>query len=128
MNNYKNENRKCECMECELSSKCQYANKSQRVGRENGGLSLCYKLPENKQALEKLLEELTVLKAEFVANQLKALLMAIDWDIKSCEYIAIDDSEMVKVRYKNGYFKKINVTGDSLQALALDVLRNFRGE
>lgn len=44
MEEYKNEDKKCECGKCELKDSCQYKNKYQRLHREDGGLSLCKKL------------------------------------------------------------------------------------
>lgn len=42
---YKNEDRKCECWKCELSSTCPYKDKYQRLPRTApGALGLCKKL------------------------------------------------------------------------------------
>ena len=53
MEEYKNEDRECECWKCELKNSCQYANRYQRLGRENpGALGLCKKLKENQKGGE----------------------------------------------------------------------------
>ena len=49
---YENKDRKCECHKCELSDKCVYKDKHQRIGRESGGLSKCAKLKENNGKLQ----------------------------------------------------------------------------
>lgn len=44
-NEYKNEDKKCECWKCELKDKCQYKDKYQRLPRtSSGALGLCKKL------------------------------------------------------------------------------------
>ena len=50
--NYENNDRQCECNKCELSGKCVYNEKYQRLGREDGGLGKCAKLKENNGKLQ----------------------------------------------------------------------------
>jgi len=65
------------------------------------------------------------MKAEFVANELTALLRKIDKTIDRAEYIAQSDGEeFVKVYGANDRMvKRVCVTADSLCAITLDVLR-----
>lgn len=45
LNEYKNEDKKCECWKCELKEKCPYKDKYQRLPRtSSGALGLCKKL------------------------------------------------------------------------------------
>lgn len=45
MEEYKNEDSKCECYKCELKETCQYKDRYQRLPRSNrGALGLCKKL------------------------------------------------------------------------------------
>lgn len=45
MEEYKNEDGKCECYKCELKESCQYKDRYQRLPRKNrGALGLCKKL------------------------------------------------------------------------------------
>lgn len=45
MEEYKNEDKKCECWKCEKKDTCQYRDKYQRLPREvPGALGLCKKL------------------------------------------------------------------------------------
>lgn len=48
------------------------------------------------------------------------------FDVQSLSY-EIDGAydEVVIITYKNGYAKQVNVNGDSLSALARDVLKNI---
>ncbi len=50
---YENKDRKCECWRCELSEKCVYKDRFQRLGTEiKGALGKCAKLKENKGNLQ----------------------------------------------------------------------------
>ncbi len=66
-------------------------------------------------------------KKSFVEDELSALLKRICDNIVSVEYIATqnDCKEVVIVTYENKYVKAINVTGDSLYAIVVDVLRGI---
>lgn len=45
INEYKNEDKKCECWKCELKDKCNFKDKYQRLPRtSSGALGLCKKL------------------------------------------------------------------------------------
>lgn len=69
-------------------------------------------------------------KKEFVENELKNILVQADSSIKDVRY-AVDKAldivymEAVYIEYKNGYKRKINVTGDSKIAIMLDVSKNL---
>ncbi len=65
------------------------------------------------------------LKRDFVANELKSLLVGMDIYIKGCEYMVKNDLEIVKVIYATNGYEMINVTGDSLKALTLDVIKGI---
>ncbi|MBK5243712.1 MAG: hypothetical protein JJE18_01575 [Eubacteriaceae bacterium] len=49
MAEYENKDRKCECWKCELSGKCAYKDKFQRLPDE---LGKCAKLPKNSGKLK----------------------------------------------------------------------------
>ncbi len=67
-------------------------------------------------------------KFEFVRHELLRLLQAIDRDILRAEYMIIDGDEYVEVGWlyhESGQVRnlKVDVTADSLKAIAVDVLR-----
>lgn len=70
-------------------------------------------------------------KAEFVRKNLKPMLQAADGKIKNCVYITTQNGRSVQeavvvVRESRDFIDRqidINVTGDSLKALAADVVR-----
>jgi len=69
-------------------------------------------------------------KFNFVRHELLQLLKAIDRDILKAEYEILDgEIEIVTIYWltSEGYSsdRKINVTGDSLSALARDVLKRI---
>ncbi|MGN1137114.1 MAG: hypothetical protein ACI4SF_12960 [Oscillospiraceae bacterium] len=65
-------------------------------------------------------------KRSFVCTKLSPLLRSICNDIAYVRYVVRDDLvELVYVVFANGGTKCINVTGDSLAALARDVLNIF---
>lgn len=55
------------------------------------------------------------------------ILKAIDSSIVAAEYHSSDEREWeaVVIEYSNGHQKHANVTGDSLKALAIDVLETL---
>lgn len=59
-------------------------------------------------------------KKSFVENELQALAIAIWRDVASLEYQGDSIVELVTIRYESG-FRVVNVTGDSLLAIAKDV-------
>ena len=73
-----------------------------------------------------MMDEYKQEKAIFT-SALLPLLKAIDGSITAVEYQASDvrEYECVSVEYLNGYRKCANVTGDSLKALAIDVLETL---
>lgn len=63
-------------------------------------------------------------KAKFVYTKLLPLVQeACMSDVDSLCYEVIDDEETVVVHYANGGKVRVDVTADSLVALAMDVLR-----
>lgn len=62
-------------------------------------------------------------KSDFVINQLKNLLIALDINITDCKYILKNDIEYVRVTYQNGSSKDICIDGDSLIAIVSDVIK-----
>lgn len=77
-------------------------------------------------ALASLLDEDRCEKAVFTSI-FYPVLKAIDGAIVSAEYQASDvrEYECVTIEYRNGRQKRANVTGDSLKALAIDVLETL---
>ena len=72
-------------------------------------------------------EEIFGEKRQFVTDKLTPFLVAIDQDIESAEYHVIThtpyDLEYIVITWKGGSSKRAYVTGDSLVALAKDVLK-----
>ena len=72
-------------------------------------------------------EEIFDEKRQFVTDKLTPFLQAIDQDIESAEYHVITntpyDLEYIIITWKGGSSKRAYVTGDSLVALAKDVLK-----
>lgn len=72
--------------------------------------------------MDKVYEE----KRSFVCTKLNPLLRSICSGIASIRYVVREDMiELVYVAFESGGTKCINVTGDSLAALARDVLNHF---
>ena len=72
-------------------------------------------------------EEIFDEKRQFVTDKLTPFLQAIDQEIESVEYHVIThtpyDLEYIIITWKGGSSKRAYVTGDSLVALAKDVLK-----
>ena len=65
-------------------------------------------------------------KRSFICTKLVPLLRGICNDIANVRYVVRGDLiELVYITFANGGTKCINVTGDSLAALARDVLKHF---
>lgn len=66
-------------------------------------------------------------KYVFVKSELSMLLKRCDRSIEEVDYIVLEDgSEIVKVIWKNGYYKSIDVTCDSLMQIAKDVMKEIK--
>lgn len=79
-------------------------------------------VPATASTLASLLDEDRREKAAFMGTLL-TVLKAIDGNVAAVDYHTYpNNTERVVVRYDNGYQKCVNVTGDSLKALAIDVL------
>lgn len=61
-------------------------------------------------------------KAKFVSNKLLPLVTAAEKNIRSLTFEYRDGCETVIAVYKGGKTQEIDVTGDSLTSLTLDVL------
>ncbi|WP_019678183.1 hypothetical protein [Ruminococcus flavefaciens] len=72
-------------------------------------------------------EEIFDEKRQFVTDKFTPFLQAIDQDVESAEYHVIThtpyDLEYIIITWKGGSSKRAYVTGDSLVALAKDVLK-----
>lgn len=64
-------------------------------------------------------------KNHFVIYCLRDMLHFIDNDIHKVTYTATEDMETVTIGYKSGHEIVVDVTADSLKALAKDVLRKI---
>ena len=62
-------------------------------------------------------------KANYVANELLEIITQIDPSIAGASYICEHGQELVQVRYSGGRAIVVNVTGDNLSALVLDVAK-----
>lgn len=62
-------------------------------------------------------------KANYVASELLEIITQIDPSIVGASYICERGQELVQVRYSSGTAIVVNVTGDNLSALALDVAK-----
>ena len=72
--------------------------------------------------MDKVYEE----KRSFVCTKLAPLLRSICGGIVNVRYVVIEETlELVYVTFAKGGTKCIDVTGDSLAALARDVLKHF---
>lgn len=63
-------------------------------------------------------------KSDFVSNQLKNLLIAMDIGIMDCKYIIKDNREYVRITSKCGS-QDICVNGDSLLAITYGVTKRL---
>lgn len=63
-------------------------------------------------------------KKLFVEKQLQKLVKAIDSSVQQLIYLKTDTQEIVEICYITGN-KKVNVTADSLRAIARDVLQSI---
>lgn len=64
-------------------------------------------------------------KEYFVRTSLKELLLSIDDSILDVYFCVSYQDEYVTILYKNGCKKEVYATGDSLLAIAKDVLNNI---
>ena len=61
-------------------------------------------------------------KKAFVEEELQWMIQKINKDVYELVYKESHEGETVKIVFKDGYQRNINVSGDSLQALTEDVL------
>lgn len=78
------------------------------------------KMMRNKEVNQMFNQE----KSDFVGNQLKDLLIALDINIVDCRYIIKDNREYIRVTSKCGS-QDICVNGDSLLAIVYGVTRRL---
>lgn len=63
-------------------------------------------------------------KQRFVDRRLAPLMQSASGnDVSAVAYLVEAHEEFVRIRFRNGYEKRVCVTGDSLKALAVDCLR-----
>lgn len=64
-------------------------------------------------------------KRQFITQELSRCIIASHEGVSRLEFEYHDEGgeESVIIRFTNGYIKTVNVTGDSLRAAMLDVLR-----
>ena len=71
------------------------------------------------------MNEVQIEKKVFVDSYLAPLLVfATDGEIRFAKYLVSGADERVEIRFANGCTKSVNVTLDSLPALARDVLKH----
>ena len=70
-------------------------------------------------------KELKEKKKAFAENQLQDLARAINNDVLYVRYKAEGPNEYISIHFANMYTEHINVTCDSLAAMAMDVIRSF---
>ncbi len=65
-------------------------------------------------------------KAEFVENELKAVLIKVDKNIAEVDYSRNEyHEEYVTISYKHNRYLKVCVTGNSLLAIVKDVMKKL---
>lgn len=64
-------------------------------------------------------------KFVFVSGELNSLVKAIDPNIKYISYSEENGNETVNITYTNCYVRKVDITADSLLAIAKDVLKHL---
>ena len=105
--NYTNTDKKCLCSKCEIKGMCNYVNKSQRFGREQGGLGLCHKLNEFTfyDFVESHLEKYKLIvdtrreKRNYIEVELLPILQRFDSSVISTEYRIYYHEEFLDVTY-----------------------------
>lgn len=71
------------------------------------------------------MNEVQIEKKVFVDSYLAPLLVfATDGEIRYAKYKTSGAEERVEIKFANGYTKAVNVTMDSLPAIARDVLKH----
>lgn len=66
-----------------------------------------------------------MVKYIFVTRYLQPLCKAIDRAIDTVEYSSNCVSELVTVKYRNGFGLTVDVTADSLRGIVVDVLKKI---
>ena len=79
------------------------------------------KVYENVSIQSKVLEE----KRQFVNCELTSLIYKVDSSVARLRYEYDNGDEFVTIEYRNGHNQKVDVTADSLVALARDVLKEI---
>lgn len=64
-------------------------------------------------------------KSDFVGNQLKNLLIALDNNIVDCKYIIKNSIEYVRITYQDSTSKDICIDCDSFAAIVSDVIKSI---
>lgn len=66
-----------------------------------------------------------LLRLHFIEGELSALLSKIDPTIEVAERLQRGSTEYVRVHYNGGSYYDVNVTGDSLGVMAIDVIERI---
>ncbi|MGN1412352.1 MAG: hypothetical protein ACI4WH_07615 [Oscillospiraceae bacterium] len=122
--NYRNEDKTCICSKCEIKGMCNYANKFQRLEREQGGLGLCHKLNdftfynfvENHLEKYKLIVDTRRKKRDYIEVELLPILQKFDDKIVATSYKIYYHEEYLNIRYTDKSVK-LYITATNLEGI-----------
>lgn len=122
--NYINSDKACICSRCEIKGMCNYANKFQRLGREQGGLGLCHKLNEftfydfveNHLEKYKLIVDTRREKRNYIEVELLPILQKFDSNIVATSYKVYYHEEYLNIRYTDKSVK-LYITATNLEGI-----------
>lgn len=122
--NYINSDKACICSRCEIKGMCNYANKFQRLGREQGGLGLCHKLNEFTfyDFVESHLEKYKLIvdtrreKRNYIEIELLPILQRFDSSVISTEYRIYYHEEFLDVTYTDKRVR-LYITATSIEGI-----------
>lgn len=122
--NYTNTDRECLCSKCEVRGMCNYVNKSQRLGREQGGLGLCHKLDERTfcNFVERHFEKYKLIvdtrreKRHYIEVELLPILQRFDSSVISTEYRIYYHEEFLDVTYTDKRVR-LYITATSIEGI-----------
>lgn len=122
--NYINSDKACICSRCEIKGMCNYANKFQRLGREQGGLGLCHKLNEFTfyDFVESHLEKYKLIvdtrreKRNYIEIELLPILQKFDSNIIATSYKIYYHEEFLDIRYTDKNVR-LYITATSIEGI-----------
>ena len=122
--NYTNTDKKCICSKCEIKGMCNYANMVQRLGREQGGLGLCYKINEFAfyDFVESHLEKYKLIvdtrrnKRNYIEVELLQILKRFDDKVVATSYQIYYHEEYLNIRYTDKSIK-LYITATNLDGI-----------